>query len=125
MFRWLKHSVTVLALYAMTLHVLLAALAPTAIGGGSTVDPFSVICHSSSPNASGDPAPRSPALIPGKACEHCNLCSAMAPPSAPDVALAIEYAPTRVLHVFRPAEMRAPADIASEPKLARGPPHLS
>lgn len=125
MFRWLKHCVTVLALYAMTLHILLAAFAPIAIGGGSTVDPFSVICHSGPPDASGDTAPRSPALIPGKACEHCNLCSAVAQPSAPDVALAIEYAPTRMLHVFRPAEMRAPADIASEPKLARGPPHLS
>lgn len=125
MVRRLKHGVTVLALYAMALHVLLAALAPLSAGAAGTIDPFSVICHSTAPDASGDASPRHPALTPGQACEHCNLCSAAAPPPAPDVALEIDFAPARVLHVFRPAEIPAPGGIAFEPKLARGPPSIA
>jgi hypothetical protein len=125
MLRRLKHGVTVLALYAMALHVLLAAFAPVAAGAGTNVDPFSVICHSGASDISGDSAPLHPALLPGKACEHCNLCSAAAPPPAPDVAFDIQFAPACVLHVLRPDNMPAPGGIAFEPKLARGPPPIA
>jgi hypothetical protein len=127
MLRRLKHGVTVLALYAMALHVLLVAFAPVITGTAASPNPFSVICHSGvtdSASSSGT-SDRSPALIPGTACEHCNLCSAAAPPPAPDVALDIQFAPSRVLHIFRPADMPAPGGIAFEPKLARGPPPVA
>ena len=77
----LRRGVTVLAIYAVALHVILLGLALIA-ANGEIVNPFSVICHSAAPAAAGDEAPGKPDLIPGHACEHCNLCSA-APPSEP------------------------------------------
>lgn len=125
MIQRLKHGVTVLALYAMALHVLLAALAPLSAGAAGTIDPFSVICHSTAPDASGDASPRHPALIPGQACEHCNLCSAAAPPPAPDVALAIEFTPTISRHIVVAAELPPRTNVTADPKLARGPPSFA
>ena len=125
MIQRLKHGVTVLALYAMALHVLLAALAPISVGAGAAIDPFSVICHSVAPDASGDTAPRHPALTPGQACEHCNLCSAAAPPPAPDVALAIEFTPTIIRHIVVAAELPPRTSVTADPKLARGPPSFA
>ncbi len=71
----LRRGVTVLAIYAVALHVILLGLVPIA-ANGEIVNPFSVICHSAGPVAAGDEAPGKPDLIPGHACEHCNLCSA-------------------------------------------------
>jgi hypothetical protein len=119
MIQRLKHGVTVLALYAMALHVLLAALAPISAGAGAAIDPFSVICHSVAPD---DTAPRHPALTPGQACEHCNLCSAASPPPAPDVALAIKFTPTIARHIVVAAELPPRTNTTADPKLARAPP---
>ncbi len=88
----------------------------------AATDPFSVICHSIAA-AQGDEAPKS-GLIPGHACEHCNLCSAVAPPPAPDVALNIDFRPARILQVLRPASAPTHAGVTSNPKLARGPPRF-
>ena len=81
----LRRGVTVLAIYAVALHVILLGLVPIA-ANGEIVNPFSVICHSAGPAAAGDETPGKPDLIPGHACEHCNLCSA-APPPEPAVVL--------------------------------------
>src|ERR1700690_2078197 len=90
-------------IYAVAVHVIVLGLAPIA-ASGATVDPFSVICHSAASAAvPGDEAPSKPDLIPGHACEHCNLCSAAAPPPAPDIVLIGNLVPTRLLHVLRPA----------------------
>jgi hypothetical protein len=118
----LRRGVTVLAIYAVALHVILLGLAPIA-ANGEIVNPFSVICHGIAPTgAAGDETPGKPDLIPGHACEHCNLCSAAAPPPAPGIVLIGNLLPTRLLQVLRPASNAAPASIALRPNFARGPP---
>lgn len=124
--RWgLKKSVTWLAIYAVALHVILLGLAPVAATGSGTVDPFSVICHSApTADAAGDQTPAKGGLVPSSACEHCNLCSAVAPPAAPDFALVGTMAPVLVLDVLRPASTAPRAGVTSDPRLARGPPRF-
>ena len=117
--RLLRRSVTVLAIYAVALNVIFLGLSPVT-GNAAAIDPFSVICHSVT-GAPGNQAPK-PGLIPGHACEHCNLCSITEPPAAPDVALAIEFRPVWVRHMLRPASTPLHAGLTSDPKLARGPP---
>jgi hypothetical protein len=118
----LRRGVTLLAIYAVALHVILLGLVPIA-ANGAAIDPFSVICHSAASAAvPGDAAPGKPDLIPGHAREHCNLCSAAAPPLAPDTALIGNLAPTRLLQVLRPASQAPRAGVAFRPNLARGPP---
>lgn len=119
----LKRSVAWLAIYAVALHVILLGLTPIAANGSTAVDPYSVICHSVAlANAVGDSAPVKGGIVPGHACEHCNLCGAMAAPAAPDAAVIGTMAPVRVLHVLRPVSSAAHASLATTPKLARGPP---
>ena len=115
----LKKTVTVLAIYAVALNVVFLGLAPA--GPAAANDPFSVICHSIA-GAAGDEAPAKSGLVPGHACEHCNLCSAAEPPPAPDVGLAVDLAPSRILQVLLPASAARRAGLTSDPKLARGPP---
>jgi len=117
-----SRAVSWAAIYAVALHAILLGLAPIAANGAS-VDPFSVICHSvASAAVSGDEAPGKPDLVPGHACEHCNLCSAAAPPPAPDIVLIGNLAPTRLLQVLRPASHAPRAGVAFRRNLARGPP---
>ena len=119
----LRKVVSWVAIYAVALHVILLGLASVAANTSAAVDPFSVICHSvAQAGAAGDEAPGKPDLIPGHACEHCNLCSAAAPPPAPDVALNVDLRPVRVLNVLFPASAPARTGVTSDPKLARGPP---
>ena len=119
MHRLLRKIVTVLAIYAVALNVIFLGLAPA--GPVAANDPFSVICHSIAA-AAGDETPAKPGLLPGHACEHCNLCSASEPPPAPDVALAIDLRPARILDIPRPVSAPRHAGLTSDPKLARGPP---
>jgi hypothetical protein len=108
----------VVATIAIALHTILwAAVAPFA---APTVDPFTVICHSEA-SAPADQTPVNGALPPAHACDHCNLCSAITPP-VPLNALSTTLAPARVLQVLRPAAIAPHRDVATDPKLARGPP---
>ena len=114
---WRK-IVGVLAIYAVALHVILMGLIP--VGAlGATVDPLSVICHSA-PAGQQDQGPSIPAH--GHACEHCNLCSALAPPPVPNTRLAGNLLPARVLDVLSPLSTVSRTSLAADPKLARGPP---
>jgi hypothetical protein len=108
----------VAATIAIALHTILwAAVAPFA---APSVDPFTVICHSEA-SAPADQTPVNGALPPAHACDHCNLCSTIAPPVPLNAAFAI-LAPTRILLMLRPAAITPHRDATADPKLARGPP---
>jgi len=113
---WRKITGSV-AIYAVALHVVLTGLLPVGAAAASA-EPLSVICHSVP--TGDDHGQTIPA--PGHACEHCNLCTAMAPPPAPDTPVTGSLAPAPVLHVLRPLSTAARTSLASDPKLARGPP---
>jgi len=111
--------VSALAIFAIALHTLLwAALAPPV--AAPSVDPFTVICHSEAAG-SGDQIPSHGPLTPAHPCDHCNLCSAVAPPT-PRTVLAASVEPPQILQVLRPVKMMRHHAIAADPKLARGPP---
>ena len=121
-----RATVSWVAIYAVALHVILLGFTPSIVNASATFDPFSVICHSvAHAGAPGNEAPRKADLVPGHACEHCNLCSAAAPPPAPDVALNVDFKPTHVLHVLFPASTPTRIGVTSDPKLARGPPQTA
>ena len=108
----------VAATIAISLHTILwAAVVPFA---APTVDPFTVICHSEA-SAPADQTPANGILPPAHACDHCNLCSTIAPP-VPLNALSAILAPAHVLQVLRPFVITPHRDVAADPKLARGPP---
>jgi hypothetical protein len=108
------------AIYAVAMHTLLTGIAPVFAAAQDNVDPFSVIClHDGGSNSPGSlPS----GLVPGHACEHCNLCSAVAPPPAPDLVVFGNLMPSRLLQVLRPASAVPGAGIVYRPNLARGPP---
>jgi len=111
----------VAATIAVALHTILwAAVAPFA---APAVDPFTVICHSEA-TAPADQTPTNGALPPAHACDHCNLCSTLAPPQ-PHAVLAVTLVPVRVLKVLHPARITPHRDVAADPKLARGPPVIA
>ncbi len=116
-------SVTLLALYVVALHVILLAFLPIIPGSFVPVDPFAIICQTTGAAAKpGEPPPGKLHFLPGRAIDHCNLCSAAAPPPAPDVAFAVDFRPAYVVHVFSPLSTPARSDLAFDPKLIRGPP---
>jgi hypothetical protein len=118
-----RQSVTLLALYAVALHVILLGFLPVSPGADAPVNPFAIICQTTGPAAKpGEPPPGKLHFIPGRAIDHCNLCSAAAPPPAPDIAFNIDFQSTRVLHVFRPHSTSARSGLIFDPKLIRGPP---
>jgi hypothetical protein len=116
----IRRFLSVATAIAVATHtVLWTALAPLA--ASSAVDPFTVICHSeTSIPAEQTPAPAP--FSPGHACDHCNLCSAAAPPLTPDTILTTRFMPVRILQVLRPANFARHDNDAADPKLARGPP---
>jgi hypothetical protein len=117
----IRRFLSVVAIFAIVLHTLLwAAVAP--LIAAPTLDPFSVICHSEAPGP-GDQIPNHGPLAPAHACDHCNLCSAIAPP-VPNTALATHFEPVRILQVLRPVHIARHNDLTADPKLARGPPAI-
>jgi hypothetical protein len=118
----LRRSLSWLAIYAIALHTILLGVAP--LMAAPTVDPFSVICHSQAPGAApAEQMPASPA--PSHACDHCNLCSAMAPPDELDGVVIAQLTPPKLLQVLRPASTSGRAGIADNPNRARGPPSFA
>jgi len=106
------------AILAIVFHTVLSALAP--LIAAPSVDPFTVICRSEA-TSPADQIPGHGPVTPAHACDHCNLCSAVAPPM-PGLVLAAIVEPARVLQVLRPVSMVRHHAIAADPKLARGPP---
>jgi hypothetical protein len=119
-----RRLVSWVAIYAVALHAVLLGIAPVISGSSVAGDPFSIICHSDAqPFAPANQTPGSPDHVPGHACEYCNLCSASVPPPAPD-GLIGTIPPLRVAHVLLPALSAPRVGLASDPKLARGPPQV-
>jgi hypothetical protein len=110
------------AIYAVAMHTLLSGIAPVFAAAQDNVDPFSVICLHDA--GTGDPTGRPSGLVPGHACEHCNLCSAVAPPPAPDLVIFGNLMPSRLLQVLQPTSAAAGIGIVYRPNLARGPPRF-
>jgi hypothetical protein len=121
---WLRQSVTLLAIYAVALHVILLGFAPIGPAGANAADSFGVICHAVAPSEDGT-SPAAPHLIPGSACDHCNLCSATTPPTAPQTAFDFAPVPAFAAPLWRTAHTVPRPGVTSDPKLARGPPRLS
>ena len=123
--RWLRKSLTLLALYAVALHVIVLGFVPLSAAEFAAVDPFSVICRTTGPAAApGQTPPGTLQLLPSRAIDHCNLCTAAGPPALDDI-LAERLAPTRLLHVLQPDSTDARASLPAIPKLARGPPQTT
>jgi hypothetical protein len=116
-----RQAVSWAAMYAVALHTIVLGIVPMPAVAG---DPFSIICHSDAQAvAPGEQTPGRPDIIPGHACDYCNLCTAAAPPPTPDFALLDRLLPARVLHALRPLSTTVRTGVTSDPKLARGPPH--
>jgi hypothetical protein len=112
---------SLLAIYAIAMHTILWGAGP--LTATPALDPFSVICHSVAPAGLADQnAPVAPDRAPTHACDHCNLCSAIAPPAELDYVLAGQLAPAPLLQLLRPVSTAARSSLAITPKLARGPP---
>lgn len=117
-----RRVLSLVAIYAIALHAILWGAAVPLVAR-PTADPFSVICHSGAQAASpAEQAPASPVSAPAHACDHCNLCSTMAPPPALDTVLAGHLTPAKLLQVLRPATAATRDGIANNPNRARGPP---
>jgi hypothetical protein len=115
----LRQGIGFVAIVAIALHGALLGLAPLAAAPG---DPFSIICHSAVPSQTGDEqAPSKPDAAP-QGCEHCNLCSVAATPTAQDNILAGLLRPARLLQILSPVSPAVTAGLAASPKLAQGPP---
>jgi hypothetical protein len=117
---WSKKALSWVAIYTVALHTLLTGIAPALASAQDNVDPFSVICLHDA--GAGAPTGLPSGLMPGHACEHCNLCSAVAPPPTPDLVVFGNLMPSRLLQVLRPASAVPAAGIVYHPNLARGPP---
>ena len=111
------------AIYAIALRAILLGVAPVMIGGAAAEDPFSIVCHSDGQALAPSEQPAAPGNGPGQPCEHCNLCSVLTAPAAPD-AILVFILPSPVAHVLGPTSSTPRIDHQSDPKLARGPPPI-
>src|SRR5271169_3742264 len=91
-----KKALSWVAIYAIAVHTLLVGIAPAFATAADDVDTLSGICL----HDGATPADRQPAgMVPGHACDHCNLCSAVAPPPAPGIVVIGNLMPARLLQV--------------------------
>jgi hypothetical protein len=114
-----RRTISLVAIYAIALHAILwtAAAQPA----GAPFDPLAVICHSNA----GAPGEQAPADAPAKACDHCTLCSAAAPPPTPGTAPIVRLAPAKFLQILPPASPFAYDGTADNPNRTRGPPQFA
>ncbi len=121
-----RRSVTLLALYAVALHVIVLGFFPVSPSAFGPTSPFAIICHTTGPAVESNmPPPGTLHYRPGSAIEYCDLCCAAAPPPAPETALHIEYRPVRVLHVLSSDSTPTQSSLPFNSRLIRGPPRAS
>ena len=117
-----RRALSLAAIYVIALHTILLGLVPVSARKSVVGDPLSVICHSDVQAAApAEQAPGRPDIIPGHACDQCNLCSASGAPVL-DPVLAGQLAPTRLMQVLHPKSTALRSHLAITPHLPRGPP---
>ena len=120
-----RRALSLAAIYVIALHTILLGLVPVSAGESVVGDPLSVICHSDAQAAApAEQAPGRSDIIPGHACDHCNLCSVSASPVLISV-LAGQLTPMRLLQVLQPVSTAVRSQLAITPHLARGPPNFA
>ena len=107
------------AAFALALQTALWGIAP--MHAALPTDPLTVVCHSEA-SASTDPAPAGLPSAPARACDHCNLCNASAPPLLPETLLAGHFGPAAAFHIPYPLDTERRDDVVALSRLARGPP---
>ncbi len=111
-------------IYSVALHAALLGVVPVISDTLVTGDPFSIICRSESRSyAPVSQTPGSLNHMAGHTCELCTLCNGSVPPRAPD-SLVGTVLPRGVAQVLCPALSAPRIGLASNPKLARGPPQV-
>jgi len=99
--------------------VLWPALTP--IAAVPAADPFAVICRSGV-SAPDEHASAPNPLMLAHACGHCTLCGASLLLLTPDQILAARLEPQRIVQLPSPLRTTRHDTLATDPKLARGPP---
>jgi hypothetical protein len=118
----LRRALRILAIAAIALHTALWGLAP-ARANTSTIDPLSVICHSSvEAQTTPESAPATQDSAPSHACEHCNVCGALASSALPPAFALIRLLPAWLVRVPAPRPVVAANGFEISSKGARGPP---
>ena len=118
-----KQILSLMAITAIVLHAILWGITP--LSAAPALDPFSVICHSETQAIGTDQTPESPAPATTHACDHCNVCSANAPPAALDSVVAARLVPAQLLRVLVTVTAALRAGLADNRNRARGPPRFA
>ena len=121
----IRRAVSWAAIYAIALQTILLGFLPHTNGPLLAEDTFSVICRSDAlAITSIDQMPGNAGHFGTHGCDHCILCDASVSLLPPDTLIGTVF-PISIVHVFRPALFAPTIGIASNPKLARGPPQSS
>lgn len=107
------------AIFAITLHGLLATLSPVS-AAVSGFDPLAITCLTGSHNAAAPQDGSTPA--PTHKCDHCVMCLATALP-APATTSA-EWTPSPAGTVAQPLVERLAVPSTARPHFPRGPPQI-
>jgi hypothetical protein len=118
-----QRSVTLVALYAVALHIVLLGFLPAGFGTFSPIDPFAIICHTVGPaEHPGEPPQGSLQYLPSRAIDRCDLSSAVGLPPSPEAFFKVALQPTRLLDLLRPHRALAQKSPVYPANLIRGPP---
>lgn len=118
-----QRSITLLALYAVALHVVVLGFLPVDLDAYGPLDPFSIICHTiGPPEHPGEPPEGKLQCLPGRGIDRCDLSNAAACPPPSDQFLKIDPPRTRLLDILRPHDATRARLAASIVHPIRGPP---
>jgi len=112
---------TLLAIITIALHTALLGVAAVT-AAPSSVDPFSIICHSGAETGGTADHPANQTPAPTHACDHCNLCGTAPPSNLPATVAFLKLDPAPLLHRLIAATDLPGAGIISRSNPARGPP---
>ena len=118
-----RRSVTLVALYAVALHIVLLGFLPAGFGTFSPIDPFAIICHTVGPaEHPGEPPQGRLQYLPGRAIDRCDLSNAVGLPPSPEEFFKVDLRRTRLLDVLRPHAASEQKSLIYPANLIRGPP---